>query len=272
MYKDLPHPPAAYLPSNPYSSGAGAQSYPSTDPSSYTNGHANEHANGSADHAATANVRHPYSHPTYGNRRPYVARSADGSGYSTLYPDMGAARKPYARTVSPLHSNIRLPDAGLVFDELLARRPSKEKKGVLPSSNPNAIPGHTTLPPTDAKGFASHPGGLSSLFFAFADLIIHSIFNTSHSDWSINNASSYLDLSPLYGSSEADLQKVRRNDGSGRLWEDVFADGRVLFMPPSVPALLILFCRNHNVSFPYMLDIHLTRMSCLVYCIQAPDN
>ena len=41
--------------------------------------------------------------------------------------------------------------------------------------------------------------------------------------------------------------KVRRMDGTGRLWEDVFADARILFMPPNVCALLVLFCRNHNV-------------------------
>lgn len=111
--------------------------------------------------------------------------------------------------------------------------------------------------------------GVSSLFFAFADLVIHSIFNTERSDKpTINNASSYLDLSPLYGSSEKDVDGVRRTspqpvlylvffinpwpwlgkDGTGRLLEDVFADSRLLFMPPSVCALLILLCRNHNVS------------------------
>lgn len=53
--------------------------------------------------------------------------------------------------------------------------------------------------------------GVSSMFFAFADLVIHSIFNTERSDTpTINNASSYLDLSPLYGSSEKDVGGVRR--------------------------------------------------------------
>lgn len=36
-------------------------------------------------------------------------------------------------------------------------------------------------------------------------------------------------------------------DGTGRLWDDVFADRRLLFMPPATSALLVLFCRNHNV-------------------------
>lgn len=87
------------------------------------------------------------------------------------------------------------------------------------------------------------------MFFAFADLIIHSCFNTDHGDWTINNASSYLDLSPLYGSCEDDVKKARRGDGTGRLWEDVWVDGRIGFMPPSVVALVVLFCRNHNVCY-----------------------
>ena len=51
---------------------------------------------------------------------------------------------------------------------------------------------------------------VSSLFFAFADLVIHSLFNTDREDALINNASSYLDLSPLYGSSEEQVDGVRR--------------------------------------------------------------
>ena len=89
---------------------------------------------------------------------------------------------------------------------------------------------------------------ISSLFFAFADLVIHSIFNTNPRNWTQNDVSSYLDLSPLYGSSQADVDKVRRKDGTGRLWDDVFADSRLLFMPPSVCALLVILNRNHNVS------------------------
>jgi hypothetical protein len=61
----------------------------------------------------------------------------------------------------------------------------------------------------DDDGFTPHPGGISSLFFAFADLIIHSCFYTDHADWSVNKTSSYLDLSPLYGNSEADIAKAR---------------------------------------------------------------
>ena len=157
----------------------------------------------------------------------YAYRPADGSFYNPLTPSLGKAGMPYARSV-PTKTTVpasHLPDAATVFDTLLRR-----------------------------DKFVPHPGGLSSLFFAFADLIIHSIFDTSHADWSINNASSYLDLSILYGSSEKQVNSVRRLDGTGKIWTDVFADPRLLFMPPSVCALLIIFSRNHNVSFSLMLD------------------
>ncbi|KAJ7595940.1 heme peroxidase [Mycena floridula] len=149
----------------------------------------------------------------------YAFRSADGSYYNPLFNQMGKAGSPYARSVPGLTAvpASSLPDANLVFDTLLAR-----------------------------DEFVEHPGGISSLFFAFADLVIHSIFNTRHSDWSINDTSSYLDLSILYGNNEAQVDSVRRKDGCGRLWEDVFADSRLLLMPPASCALLILMSRNHN--------------------------
>lgn len=46
--------------------------------------------------------------------------------------------------------------------------------------------------------FEPHPSGISSMLFAFANLIIHSIFQSNHQDPDINDASSYLDLSPVY--------------------------------------------------------------------------
>ncbi|KAG9311348.1 heme peroxidase [Chiua virens] len=118
--------------------------------------------------------------------------------------------------------NVLLPtlgQAGLVFDRLLCR---------------------------GENHFVPHPGGLSSLFFAFADLIIHSVFNTKTSDWTINDASSYLDLSIIYGNSVEQTDKMRQKDGTGKIWDDTFADKRLLFMPPSVGALAVLFSRHHN--------------------------
>ena len=153
------------------------------------------------------------------SRAKYAFRIADGSYNNVLFPSLGKAGTPYARSVpSSRLSTSALPDPGLVFDTLLKR-----------------------------DKFVPHPGGISSLFFAFADLVIHSIFHTNPRDWRINNASSYLDLSILYGSNDAQVDSVRRKDGSGKLWDDVFADSRLLLMPPATCALLVLLNRNHNV-------------------------
>lgn len=168
----------------------------------------------------------PYPKPAGVN---YAYRPADGSYYNPLAPSLGMAGMPYARSV-PTSTTIpasHLPDAATVFDILLRR-----------------------------DQFVTHPGGLSSHFFAFANLIIHTIFYTSHADWSINNANSYLDLGLLYGRSEKQVNSVRQLDGSGKIWNDTFADPRLLSMPPSVCALLIIFSRNHNVSFPLIPGGH----------------
>lgn len=153
---------------------------------------------------------------------PYIFRSADGSNYAMSVPNLGQAGQPYARSVPSTHvsSCHPLPDPGEVFDTLLRRR---------------------------QNDFVPHPGGLSSLFFAFADLIIHSIFDTNSRDWTINDASSYLDLSIIYGHNEEQVDSIRKKDGTGHIWEDAFADKRLLFMPPSVGALAVLFSRHHNV-------------------------
>lgn len=159
----------------------------------------------------------------------YAFRPANGSFYNPLLPTLGMAGMPYARSVptSTMIPASHLPDPATVFDTLLRR-----------------------------DQFVTHPGGISSLFFAFADLIIHTIFNTSHADWTINNANSYLDLGLLYGRSDQQVNSVRRLDGSGKIWNDTFTDSRLLFMPPSVCALLIIFSRNHNVSSLLILEVH----------------
>uniref|UniRef100_A0A7G1PUP4 Dioxygenase n=1 Tax=Tricholoma matsutake TaxID=40145 RepID=A0A7G1PUP4_TRIMT len=190
LYKDLPHPPRSYL--CPPTGGS----------------------------AVVTN--------SLGNIK-YAFRTADGSNYNPLFPSLGKAGSPYARSVPGLRFVPKhvLPDPGLVFDTLLRR-----------------------------EEFVPHPGGISSLFFAFADLVIHSIFNTNHTDWTKNDTSSYLDLSILYGNSESQVNQVRRKDGTGRLWEDVFADSRLLFMPPASCALLVLLSRNHNYIAQKLLNIN----------------
>lgn len=83
------------------------------------------------------------------------------------------------------------------------------------------------------------------MLFSFATLIIHSCFETNRKDRRINDTSSYLDLSPLYGINATEQAKVRTGK-RGEIYPDVIASERLLMMPPSVFALLIVFSRNHN--------------------------
>ncbi|KJA25365.1 hypothetical protein HYPSUDRAFT_64946 [Hypholoma sublateritium FD-334 SS-4] len=167
--------------------------------------------------------------PPEAPRRKYAFRSPDGSNYSQASPTMGMAGSAYAQYVPSTNNSPKtaLPDPGLVFDTLLKR-----------------------------DRFVSHPSGISSMFFAFANLISHTVFNTDYVNPHINKASSYLDLSILYGSSQNDINSVRRKDGTGQLWDDVFADSRLLVMPPASCALLVLFCRNHNFIAQRLLNIN----------------
>lgn len=72
-------------------------------------------------------------------------RSGDGSNNSYLFPKLGAANTPYARSVNPMTVQPdALPDPGLLFDTLLAR-----------------------------EQFKPHPNKVSSIFFNWASLIIH---------------------------------------------------------------------------------------------------
>jgi hypothetical protein len=40
------------------------------------------------------------------------------------------------------------------------------------------------------------------------------------------------------------------------MWNDVFAEDRLLFLPPHTSALLVLFCRNHNFIAEKLLQIN----------------
>lgn len=71
------------------------------------------------------------------------------------------------------------------------------------------------------------------------------LFNTSPVDGNVNNNSSYLDLSPLYGNSQK-MQDSIRTFQDGKLKPDAFADKRLLGNPPGVCILLIMFNRFHN--------------------------
>lgn len=103
----------------------------------------------------------------------FAFRSADGSNNNLAFPHVGRAGQPYARTVRARRMQpTSLPDPGVVFDSVLAR-----------------------------KTFRPHPNRISSVLFYLASIIIHDCFHTSHEDFAISESSSYLDLGPLYGSS-----------------------------------------------------------------------
>ncbi|KAG6817060.1 hypothetical protein H0H87_000238 [Tephrocybe sp. NHM501043] len=155
-------------------------------------------------------------------------RQADGGGNNLESPDIGRAGTPYARSVQGTVGLPRtsLPDPGLIFDTILKRK-------------------------------GKHPGGMSSLIFAFATIITHSLFRTDYKNIYINNASSYLDLSPLYGDNQAEQDKVRdRASGRGLLYPDTFSDERLTFLPPAASVLLVLFSRNHNFIAKRLLKIN----------------
>ncbi|GAA5858661.1 hypothetical protein JCM9279_005694 [Rhodotorula babjevae] len=147
----------------------------------------------------------------------YRYREADGSKNNIFLHDLGKARMPYARSVPNLHAfPAQLPDQGVVWDSLLKR-----------------------------DKFVPHPSGISSLLFGFAQLIVHSIFQTDPRNGEVNEASSYLDLSPVYGNNAAEQATVR-SFVQGQLHPDAVANKRIFLVSPSCVALAVLFSRNHN--------------------------
>lgn len=93
------------------------------------------------------------------------------------------------------------------------------------------------------------------MLFYVATIIIHDLFRTSHEDSSISMTSSYLDLSPLYGST-AEEQKTMRTFSDGKLKPDCFSEKRILGFPPGVGALLIMFNRFHNHVVENLAEIN----------------
>ncbi|GAA5875484.1 hypothetical protein JCM16303_000644 [Sporobolomyces ruberrimus] len=154
-------------------------------------------------------------------------RSADGSGNNFFNKRLGAAGESYARSVVPEHPMPQqLPDTATVWDTLMKR-----------------------------DKFVPHPSGISSLLFAFATCITHSCFNTNRQDPNINDASSYLDLSPLYGNDQKAQDQVRTFK-DGKIFDDVVASQRLFLMPPSTCALMMVFLRNHNWFVDTLMSIN----------------
>ncbi|KAJ7785469.1 heme peroxidase [Mycena olivaceomarginata] len=158
-------------------------------------------------------------------------RQADGRGNNLQIPQLGQAGTPYARSVQGkwCYAPTSLPDPGVIFDTLMKARDVPER----PS------------------------GGNSSLTFAFATLVIHSLFRSDLTDWNVNATSSYLDLSPLYGINQATQDLVRnKTEGRGLLYPDSFSEERLIFLPPAASALLVILNRNHNYVADMLLKIN----------------
>ncbi|KAE8216067.1 hypothetical protein CF319_g8959, partial [Tilletia indica] len=154
-------------------------------------------------------------------------RSADGSGNNPHLPELGKSGTPYSRSVPPVQPRpAALPEPELVYDMLLRR-----------------------------EGFKPHPSGLNRVFFSFATVVIHELFQTSRENPWINETTSYVDLSTLYGNNAAEQEKVRTYE-NGRIWPDVISSDRIMRMPPAVIAVLLLFSRNHNYIAKRLLEIN----------------
>ncbi|KAF2265028.1 heme peroxidase [Lojkania enalia] len=155
-------------------------------------------------------------------------RRHDGGGNNPWLPEMGKAGIPYSRSVPPLKpKGPNLPDPESVFEAILKR------------SGP----------------FRKHPSGLNRLFFSFATVVIHECFQTSRVDPWINETSSYVDLSTLYGNTEKEQIRVRTYE-NGLIYPDSIASERIMMMPPGVIAVLVLFSRNHNHIAEGLLQVN----------------
>ncbi|KAL1866885.1 hypothetical protein Daus18300_006588 [Diaporthe australafricana] len=158
-------------------------------------------------------------HPVLNYIGKSMYRAADGSNNNPLYPTMGAAGTTYARSVRPtIMPPGALPDPGLIYDSVMRR---------------------------SASGYKKHPNNVSSILWYWATIIIHDLFWTDFRDMTKSKTSSYLDLSPLYGSNQ-EMQDTIRTFRDGLLKPDAYADKRLNGMPAGVSVLLIMFNRFHN--------------------------
>jgi hypothetical protein len=155
-------------------------------------------------------------------------RRHDGGGNNPWNPELGKAGSPYSRSVPPTRpKGPNLPDVESVFEALLKRNGS----------------------------FRPHPSGLNRLFFSFATVVIHECFQTSRKDPWINETSSYVDLSTLYGNTDNEQKRVRTYS-NGTIWPDSIASERIMMMPPGVVAVLLMFSRNHNTIAEGLLSVN----------------
>ena len=148
------------------------------------------------------------------------------------------------------------PDPGLLFDRMISFLTRLQ----------NMLTVLVVLMARDDATFKENPAGVSSMLFYHATIIIHGlyvsvvmvalakyvldIFRTNREDTNISDTSSYLDLAPLYGSSEEEQKKVRTMS-RGLLWPDTFSERRLIAQPPGVNVMLVMYSRFHN----YVADI-----------------
>ncbi|EWC45464.1 hypothetical protein DRE_00863 [Drechslerella stenobrocha 248] len=169
----------------------------------------------------------PHPYPTMAGPASRYRRH-DGGGNVPWDPEMGKAGSPYARNVPPMKpKGPNLPDVESVYEAILKRE----------------------------GPFRKHPSGLNRMFFSFATVVIHECFQTSRKDPSINETSSYVDLSTLYGNTEKEQKRVRTY-ANGTIHPDSIASERIMMMPPGVVAVLLMFSRNHNHVAKNLLSIN----------------
>lgn len=92
-------------------------------------------------------------------------------------------------------------------------------------------------------------------FFSFATIVIHECFQSNRDEHWINDTSSYVDLSTLYGNTEKEQVRVRTYE-DGRIYPDSIASERIMMMPPGVIAVLLMFSRNHNVIAESLMSVN----------------
>ncbi|KAI0152699.1 heme peroxidase [Xylariaceae sp. FL1272] len=159
----------------------------------------------------------------------YQYRTADGSNHNAMYPWLGQAGTPYAKSVqgSTAQKGAR-PQPEDLFDLLMAR----------PNGDHN-----------------ESDTGISSMLLYQATIVIHDVFRSNDYDKNISDTSSYLDLAPLYGKDQ-EAQDTVRTFREGYLKPDTFAEHRLLNQPPAVSIFLIMYNRFHNYVAERLLQIN----------------
>jgi hypothetical protein len=152
-------------------------------------------------------------------------RLPDGRGNSALYPVVGMGSTKYNVLTKSDISLLNRPPTSDIFDRLFARRTE----------------------------FRPHVNKVNTFVFHLATIITHDLFWTKQGDLSVNTASSYLDLQPLYGRTEDEMRQIRTGQ-LGQIHPDFFTSIRVSFSLPGVGALLVLFSRNHNFIAKTLLE------------------